>query len=230
MKETGEGYQGLNNRIKRPEMLAKRGEQRDILWYLFYFILLFAALFLLGKMWAVSNYIVVQVQGPSMLDTLYGGELVGNHTYEGGDYLYVRRTSEAQRGDIVIVDVSQNPTFTDDKIIKRLIATGGDRIYAEDGVVYLQKAGSSRFEPLQEDYVKSYGDHSDYEIEFEEVDLKEGEIFVMGDNREISADSRFLSVPLKETDILGVVAEWNLRSPEGWAAVEAFFVRTFLKI
>ncbi len=213
--------------MKRPAMLTRKTEKDNALWAVCYAVLLFAMLFIAGKLWVTANYVVVQVQGPSMLDTLYGGREVGQHIYVGGDYLYVRRTSEAERGDIIIVDVSGNPSFSDDKIIKRLIAKEGDSIYAEDGVVYLKKAGEQTYTPLEEDYVKP---DPSYKIKFGEVVLGEDEIFVMGDNREISADSRILPSSLTEDEIFGVVCGWNLQPASGWAAAEAFFVRTFLAV
>ncbi len=214
--------------MRRPEMLSPRRERRSPLWYVCYAVLLLVLLFLVCKLWVSANYVIVEVQGPSMLDTLYGGREVRPHFYVGGDILYARLTQTAERGDIVIIDASHNPYFTDDKIIKRLIATEGDSIYAENDVVYLKKAGSETYEPLREDYIKEYVQDS-YVMQFGEVTLQEGEIFVMGDNREVSADSRALSVQLRAEDIFGVVPEWNLEPAAGWDAVVAFLVRTCLR-
>ena len=41
--------------------------------------------------------------------------------------------------------------------------------------------------------------------------LGEGEIYVMGDNREVSLDSRRIKARLKESDIVAVVPQWSVR-------------------
>ena len=87
--------------------------------------------------------------------------------------------SEPQRGDIVVF------RFPDDEsqlFVKRIIGVPGDVVVIRDGKVYLN--GST--EPLSEDYVAGewHGDWGPYLVEADCY-------FMMGDNRENSADSRF---------------------------------------
>ena len=139
-----------------------------------------------------------------MLNTLCGGEEVDGR-YVGGDVLYADRDLEAKRGDIVIVDAAGYKDFPKSGpylIVKRLVAVAGDRIYCEDGVVYLGVGGEEP-EVLEESYVRGEND-----IEFDYT-LGEGEIFCMGDNRFVSKDSRSVG-PFREEDILGVVPAWSV--------------------
>ena len=91
------------------------------------------------------------------------------------------------------------PTSGSQDFIKRVIAIEGDTIRASDGVVYLN--GS----PLDEPYLPEGTETSD----FGRVEVGEGEIFVMGDNRANSDDSRS-SGPISESSVVGraVIVIW----------------------
>lgn len=113
------------------------------------------------------------VQGPSMRQTLQQGDrlLVLNS-------LLVR---EYSAGDIVI---ARKDTFSDDPIVKRIIAVGGQTVDIDftSGTVYVDG------EALEEDYIND----RTYTFEGTEFPLvvPEGSVFLMGDNRNMSTDSR----------------------------------------
>jgi signal peptidase I len=105
-------------------------------------------------------------------------------TFRHGDRLMVDKISyrlhEPERGDIVVFRYPANPR---QRFIKRVIALPGDTIEVRQNQVYLND------QLLQEDYIKdkTYG-------EFGPVVVPDQSVFVMGDNRNNSEDSRFSDV------------------------------------
>ncbi|MCQ2486620.1 MAG: signal peptidase I [Clostridia bacterium] len=128
---------------------------------------------------------VVTVQGNSM-----------NPTLNSGDRLVLNSvTSNYEFGDIVVVSRTD-----DDPLIKRVIGVGGDTI----SINYERGEVFRNGERLEEPYIAaptylSYPDGPDFPIV-----VPEGYLFVMGDNRNDSLDSRSGEVGLiDENRILG---------------------------
>lgn len=121
-------------------------------------------------------------------------------TYHDQDRTVFSRLKEPEHGDIVIFMMRDIP------IIKRVIAIEGDTIEIRNGVVYLN--GSA----LDEPYITEYWTNGGC-IDDKPLTLKKGEYFLMGDNRNVSHDSRAEGVFTKE-DYVGTVM-MNLKlSPE----------------
>ncbi len=117
-------------------------------------------------------------------------------TLEIGDRVLVNRQAyrfgSPQRGDIIVFTSSQEPGID---LIKRVIAVGGDTIRVDNGRVFI----NNEHEPQVEPYVKGK-DISN----FQQQTVPAGTVFVLGDNRRDSLDSRYWKspwVPVK--DIIG---------------------------
>ena len=115
-------------------------------------------------------------------------------TLQDGNFLLIDRVSKPKKGDIVIFksDVDGGKL-----LVKRIIATDGEEIKVEDTSVYLNG------EKLDEPYIK---DQSYRYEENKSWDVPKDSIFVMGDNREVSLDSRYDQVGcVNKSKIVGKV-------------------------
>ena len=89
--------------------------------------------------------------------------------------------SEPQRGDIVIFKYPVNEKL---KYVKRIIGLPGETVDISDGKIYIDGSDT----PLEEDYLVESWDTKKDGYHFE---VPEGCYLVLGDNRNISLDSRF---------------------------------------
>ncbi len=131
---------------------------------------------------------IVGVSGPSMMNTL-----------NNGDWLIVSAfITEPERGDIVIIT---QPNAYDEPIVKRVIAVGGDTIDIDFNTATVKVNG----EVIDEPYLGSSTINDEGAWQYP-LTLKEGQVFVMGDNRQRSDDSRSPKIGLIDEDyILGQV-------------------------
>jgi signal peptidase I len=104
------------------------------------------------------------------------------HTLNIGDRLIVDttyfKTHVVHSGDVIIFRKGAT------QFAKRVIATGGSQVEGINGVIYVGG------EPLQETYVRHDSPVPDFMTNFGPVTVPDGELFVMGDNRDHSMDSR----------------------------------------
>ena len=129
---------------------------------------------------------------------IYGKSM--NGTLDSGDIVMTVKSYSMQTGDVIAFYYNNNI------LVKRVIANPGDWVdMDQDGNVYVNNV------LIEEPYLneKAYGETN---IEFP-YQVPEGKIFVMGDNRSVSIDSRNTSIGcVAEEQIVGkiVFRTWPL--------------------
>lgn len=103
------------------ERLLNAKKENEMSWLLFCCALVIVVLIIA----IVNNKILMRVQvfGPSMNNTLYGGEMSADGDYVGGDILLAVRNIRPERGEIVVISGKKPGAL----IIKRVIGVGGIR-------------------------------------------------------------------------------------------------------
>lgn len=171
----------------------------------------------------------IYVVGMSMNDTLTGAEEFHENgtiiATTDGDYVYVNKYAKPDYGDIVVVNKDSKTT-----IIKRVIALGGDYVKLDCGILYIRYKGSEEFTLVEEDYVSpehnkensSFPSDRNGNLNENGYYVREGYFFLLGDNRDNSADSRSSgSFPLSA--LYGVVADWSMAGKSFFTAVHKYF-------
>lgn len=138
----------------------------------------------------------VRVDGFSMQPTLQDGEfvLVSKLSYKFGDF---------QRGDIIVFDFPMNP---DEELVKRIIGVPGDHVMVRDSHVYVNE------QMLNENYIAQAPLYSGDWI------VPDGTLFVLGDNRNNSNDSKDWGL-LPQGNVVGkaVLIYWP---PKFWKVLD----------
>ena len=190
--------------------------------YLSTVLLVFLCLFV-----AFTNFFwiyCVQVEGDSM-----------NSTLNTGDYLFVDRLANIDRGDVIVFTRSNVPPFNvaSKSYIKRVVATAGDTVRFNEGNLYLKKKGEDHYVIVDYDGVigETYYQRDDNGAEYV-FTVSENCVYVLGDNRENSTDSRILGeVDLSTVD--GVVHEHVIKGKNGligFTCKVVFKVREFFNM
>lgn len=122
---------------------------------------------------------------------IYGKSM--NGTLDSGDIVVSVKSSSMQTGDVIAFYYNNNI------LVKRVIANPGDWVdMDQDGNVYVNNV------LIEEPYLneKAYGE-TNIELPYQ---VPEGKIFVMGDNRSVSIDSRNTSIGcVAEEQIVGKI-------------------------
>lgn len=175
----------MENTLKKEKQKAGRGTA------------IFAVfLILLGLSVFVRNNIccIAMVEGESMYPTLKDKEL----------YMVNRYNYRPTPGNIVLVRVNPDIVGTS-HIVKRVIAVGGDTVEIdyEENKLYVND------QLLEEPYMNAEDDDPMREkgnLPDRPFTIPKGYVFVMGDNRNHSMDSRSIWIgPVAESDVIGKV-------------------------
>ncbi|MBQ1546325.1 MAG: signal peptidase I [Clostridia bacterium] len=191
-KKGGKGKKGRKGRKDKSEKKSGEGKKRKdgASWFvtnLYDWTSAFLFALILVVMIMTFCFRLVDVDGDSMLQTLQNGNKI---IVTGLNY-------EPQVGDIVVI---AHGAELDKALVKRVIAVGGQTvdINSETGDVIVDGI------VIKEDYINGKTTkigNTEFPLEVED-----GTVFVLGDNRPISKDSRFTDVGLIDNDaIIGKV-------------------------
>lgn len=183
-------------------------------------------------------FIRTSVKGPSMQPLINASWSEENQVE---DTVMINRLKKGERGDIIVVDRTEE---SDDRyVIKRLVATGGDRVAIvpiknesghETGYYHIQLIKKGETTPVVVDdgitnmaktYDKFKSLKSDTTLQFENIGgidylfVEEGKIFYLGDNRNISRDCSSYG-PVDGSKVVGKVV---LIVPHGENVFKACF-------
>ena len=122
----------------------------------------------------------IRVNGPSMEDTLYNGDIM---ILDEIKY----RFSSIKRFDIVVV------RYEDEYLIKRIVGLPGEKIEYRNNKLYINGK-----------YVKEKFSHAETE-DFKSMTIPKNKYFVLGDNRINSTDSRIIGF-ISKKDIKGTTS------------------------
>lgn len=145
---------------------------------------------------------IATVRGHSMDNTLSDGQVLIM-----SDMFYTPK-----QGDIIVVQ--QNGGYFESPLVKRVIATGGQKLHIDftnwevtvDGKLIDEEYVKRGIPGVSMDKEEYYSVYSSYFDETGSITIPEGYLFVMGDNRNESSDSRSIYVGLvRENEVLGKV-------------------------
>ena len=138
---------------------------------------------------AYHSFNLCKVEGKSMQPTLYAE-----------DYVFVNKAavhfSDLEHGEIVIIKEEDESKY----YVKRVIGLPGDVINITSGSVYVND--KKQEEPYTN---KDLFNNTQVFYNFQKTKIPPNKLFVMGDNRELSRDSRNGLGYIEEDNIIGKV-------------------------
>ncbi len=162
----------MENQIENQEnKVKKRSKKQDTIeWILTFVVPIVLALLIHNFLFTFA-----MVDGTSMLDTFQSDNITGVSR------LY-RFNCEPKRGEVLTVHYDEGRKL----YIKRVIGLPGEKVELKGGTLYIND------EPMIESYLTRID-----ERDFGPYYVGEDEIFVMGDNRPVSNDSRYVgAIPM----------------------------------
>ena len=142
-----------------------------------------------------------RIPSPSMEPTLHGCKGCNNDRVLAQKFVY--RFTEPKRGQVVVFEGVEDERL----LIKRVVGVPGDKIQLAGGALYVN--GKQR----KEHYVNANPcvSYTPKTCDFGPVEVPEGRIFVMGDNRAKSHDSRYFgAVPMENVEGQALLRYWPL--------------------
>jgi len=128
---------------------------------------------------------VVRVSGPSMLPTLHDK-----------DFMLISKYDRVDRFDIVVLKERVADNGPSKNIVKRVIGFGGDRVTVVDGQLFVNNIAYNEY------YLDDANTELFKNVNFD-ITVPDDYLFVMGDNRDVSKDSRTVG-SFKKSAVIGV--------------------------
>lgn len=159
-----------------------KSDLKELLGYLIPILVAIAIATLLNKF----VFINARIPSGSMENTIQVGDrIVG--------YRLAYNNATPQRGEIIMFEHPDHPDEPDNILIKRVIGLPGEKVKIEDAKVYING------ELLEEDYLKEEWVNNVGPYEYV---IPENCYYVMGDNRNTSADARTWKNPYVSEDLI----------------------------
>jgi signal peptidase I len=168
--------------VSQGRVAKKEKRPRTLMRSLIDIVVIVAAAFALAMLvqaFIVKPFTIHQI---SMMPTLHEGErvLISRLAYH---------FHEPKAGDVVVL---HSPADESEDLVKRIVAVGGDTVAIHDGDLFVN--GTAVVEP--------YLNEQDFRGEYPETRIPDGQVFVLGDNRNNSGDSRLFG-PIDVDSIIG---------------------------
>ena len=128
---------------------------------------------------------VVRVSGPSMLPTLHDK-----------DFMLISKYDRVDRFDIVVLKERVADNGPSKNIVKRVIGFGGDRVTVVNGQLFVNNIAYNEY------YLDDANTELFKNVNFD-ITVPDDYLFVMGDNRDVSKDSRTVG-SFKKSAVIGV--------------------------
>ena len=167
-------------------VLTKQEKNKNLIKSIIGWIITIILCFGFAKVFTICVVGSVEVDGTSMENTLSDGD----RAFTKGLFF----KNSIKRFDIIIIK-RESGVFSDEKLVKRVIALPGETIEYEDGVLYINDEIVE--EPFINDTVKKLTS------KIVKKTMGENEYYVLGDNRGASSDSRYFG-SVKKSEIKGV--------------------------
>ena len=183
--------QGFETGVSREESQSRRSSKKGggFLEFLIILIIAFTLVFGFIRPFVLEAF---QVPSESMIPTLQVGD-----RFMANKFIY--RFSEPQRDDVIVF---RSVEGGEEDLVKRVVALPGDEVTVQNGVLSVN--GERQEEPYLNKRLPDSGFYGPTRV-------PEGHVFVMGDNRGNSRDSRFFGpVPMENIEGEAVVSFWPL--------------------
>lgn len=188
-------YRDNNEEFRQPEKtnpeIKKKRKRKSFLREIIELLIIIVIMFLVFRFVLMS----VKVNGTSMLPNYYDGER--------GIMLRTTPLNQPNYNSIVVINYLDKNTNVQELIVKRVFAMPGDTFEIKNNEIYVNGT------KVDDSHRAKDTQMQDYPL----IQLDNDEIFVLGDNRQVSLDSRYIGpIHLKDVKAANGIIFWPLNS------------------